>query len=358
MDFPLRTVAGTLVLYLQNNKFHMSKSGSGLWLLALALACPGTALAQTPGTRAAGMGTAFVAVADDASAVYWNPAGVATGPYFGAEADLGELVSHPNQTPAVARTVGTRDTSRLVAMSVPPLGLSYYRLSRVQVGPAVAAVPGREDGRIRARRLTTSHWGATLLQSVGEYVTVATTLKLVRGTVATGSVPSDDWGAAFDAADKVDGVHASKADVDVGVMMAVERVHLGLVARNLRRPEFGDAAAGEPSARLDREVRVGAAYGTGWPGRSHLIVAVDADLTTRSAPDGDRRDLAAGAETWWLDGRLGVRAGVRASAVGDRRAMTSAGVSVGITAGWFVDAQVTGGAGIDRGWGAGARIVF
>jgi long-chain fatty acid transport protein len=31
------------------------------------------------GTRAAGMGGAFVGVADDASAIYWNPAGLAVG---------------------------------------------------------------------------------------------------------------------------------------------------------------------------------------------------------------------------------------------------------------------------------------
>ncbi len=34
------------------------------------------------GVRAEGMGGAFVAVADDASAVYWNPAGIATGSTF------------------------------------------------------------------------------------------------------------------------------------------------------------------------------------------------------------------------------------------------------------------------------------
>ena len=30
------------------------------------------------------MSGAFVAVADDATAVWWNPAGLATGPYFNA----------------------------------------------------------------------------------------------------------------------------------------------------------------------------------------------------------------------------------------------------------------------------------
>ena len=46
---------------------------------------PAAATAQTfetVGTRAAGMGGAFVAVADDASAVYWNPAGLASAAYL------------------------------------------------------------------------------------------------------------------------------------------------------------------------------------------------------------------------------------------------------------------------------------
>ena len=34
------------------------------------------------GTRALGMGGAFVAVADDATAPYWNPAGLGTGATF------------------------------------------------------------------------------------------------------------------------------------------------------------------------------------------------------------------------------------------------------------------------------------
>jgi len=34
---------------------------------------------ESVGTRAQGMGGAFVGVADDASAVYWNPAGLAGG---------------------------------------------------------------------------------------------------------------------------------------------------------------------------------------------------------------------------------------------------------------------------------------
>ena len=49
------------------------------------------AAAQSPvGTRAAGMAGAFVAVADDATAVYWNPAGIATGSFVSAVLDIGQ----------------------------------------------------------------------------------------------------------------------------------------------------------------------------------------------------------------------------------------------------------------------------
>jgi hypothetical protein len=42
---------------------------------------------ESVGTRAMGMGGAFVAVADDATAAYWNPAGLTTGAFFSLLAD-------------------------------------------------------------------------------------------------------------------------------------------------------------------------------------------------------------------------------------------------------------------------------
>ena len=52
----------------------------GVCLAVLVLAAPARAqVFETVGTRALGMGGAFVAVADDVTAVYWNPAGLANG---------------------------------------------------------------------------------------------------------------------------------------------------------------------------------------------------------------------------------------------------------------------------------------
>ena len=51
--------------------------------VACALARPASAqIYETVGIRAQGMAGAFVAVADDSTATWWNPAGLATGAYF------------------------------------------------------------------------------------------------------------------------------------------------------------------------------------------------------------------------------------------------------------------------------------
>ena len=73
---------------------------------------------ESVGQRALGMGGAFVAVANDSSATWWNPAGLATGPFLDV---------------SIGRASGTADT-RLPSsrsgvwsftLATPPLGVSY-----------------------------------------------------------------------------------------------------------------------------------------------------------------------------------------------------------------------------------------
>src|SRR5688572_20259568 len=89
-----------------------------------------------PGARAAGMG-AFVAVADDASAVYWNPAGLASGAYFSLVLDRTEGDSTPD-----GGDRGAKRSSWLLALSAPVVGLSYYRLRSSTFSPVGAGAPG------------------------------------------------------------------------------------------------------------------------------------------------------------------------------------------------------------------------
>ena len=63
------------------------------------------------------MGGAFVAVADDASAVYWNPAGLATGSYFSLLLDWKSAKTAPDDL-----DIGAGSTSAgVIALSMPAL---------------------------------------------------------------------------------------------------------------------------------------------------------------------------------------------------------------------------------------------
>src|SRR5262245_63402112 len=72
--------------------------------------------ADAVGVRAQGMGGAFTALADDATATWWNPAGLAGGSYFNGVLEYGHL-PNPND-----------GTVKGFAIAFPALGLSYYRL--------------------------------------------------------------------------------------------------------------------------------------------------------------------------------------------------------------------------------------
>src|SRR6476660_6420112 len=91
------------------------------WTLIFLMGWAASAFAQAEGpvgVRAAGMGGAFTAVADDGYAAFWNPAGFATGSFFSLLVDGNAL---------------DRRSGLLVALGTPPLGISYYRTAIAEV---------------------------------------------------------------------------------------------------------------------------------------------------------------------------------------------------------------------------------
>ena len=326
--------------------------------MILALLSSALSEAQTSvGTRATGMAGAFVAVADDATAVYWNPAGIATGSFISLAIDFGRHAAVP-ETPQTA--AGQRDTATMVAISATAVGLAYYRLEKYAAGtaePAVTGLTSREEVRRDVHALTTSTVGVSLLQSLGDHVVVAVTPKFVRGTARRGVSGNVDVDAALDTAKGLTGRASHAVDVDAGAMVTANRFRLGLVARNLATPSF-DVGAGQDAIALDREVRVGAAWGSGWPGLSRVIVSMDGDVTSRTTPAGDRRDVATGVETWWRNQRIGLRSGLRRSMIGEARAAVAAGISAGMTSGMLLEAHVVRGHAAERSWSIGARMTF
>jgi F plasmid transfer operon, TraF, protein len=313
---------------------------------------------ETLGSRASAL-AAFVAVADDASAVAWNPAGLVSGPIFNLQIDLGRSMGQPGDLPA-ANSLAGKVATTLVSLSTTPVGVAYYRLAQTSFEPLDSGVesgPDRNSRRVLVRSLTTSHLGVTVQQSIGDYLTVGTTLKLVRGSVGSAVVRADSWELAFDQAESVDGEGATRGDLDAGAMFAAGRFRAGVVVRNITSPEFAPEGANEV-AKLERHVRAGVAWADRWPGISRTVLSFDADVTRVPHPAGERRDVAAGIERWWRAQRIGTRAGVRASTLGDARAVVSAGGSYGVWSGTYVDAFVTAGTRDDRGWGIAVRLTY
>jgi hypothetical protein len=299
----------------------------------LTLLAAGVANAQGPvGTRASGMAGAFVAVADDASAVYWNPAGVATGALLSAVIDIGGARPSTPQSQVIA---AEEDRTSMVGVSATSIGVAYYRFPTygiASVDPAVTGSQSREEVRTSVHAITTFTAGVSLVQSLTEHIVIGVTPKFMRGEDAS-----------------------SEFDADAGVMLSASRFRLGLIGRNLTTPTFeSDATA----VSLDREVRVGGAWGSGWTGVSRVILSVDADVMTRVTPSGDRRDVAGGAETWWFSQRFGLRAGVRRSTIGDARPAAAAGISAGLRPGMLLEAHLLRGQDDERSWSVGARMTF
>jgi len=298
---------------------------------------------ETVGERAMGMGGAFVAVADDSTATWWNPGALAAGPFVEVAAGWSRSEFPADVAPR------SRVTVAAVSLSTPPVGVSYYRFRITNIQPAgpTETPPGdREDRRVGVVRSVAIHdLGVTLLTSVFTGVHVGTTLKFLRGRVehTTGDAPGQ-----------------GQFDADVGVLAVAGPWRLGGVVKNLRAAQFEDAA-GSDGLRLPRQGRVGVAFdgaarrgsGAAW------MVSADVDVARYAAGTGDRRVIAAGAERWWFGKRIGVRGGARFNQVGQKERSATAGVSAAIRSSLFVEAHAVGGGSDDeRGFGLAARYSF
>jgi hypothetical protein len=301
-----------------------------------------------------GMGGAFVAVASDSTATWWNPAGLATGPVSDvtvarAATDLTEIV------PA------RRDRVSWFAVSATAVGFSYYRLRITDIrrsGPTGQAAVDRQDtgAGLSVRSFSANELGLTVVQSILPGIHAGATLKYVRGTLRSGAgdtalSPSD----LLDSGEELSGGDAENSfDLDAGVIAVAGPVRLGAVMRNVRALKFGEGAF-----TLPRQTRVGAALDLEKAGGPPLMLAVDADVQTYATASGDRRVIAAGAEQWLWARRIGIRGGARFNRVGARERVATAGASIAVRRGMYVEGQLTRGrAAEERGWAVGTRVTF
>jgi hypothetical protein len=304
------------------------------------------------GTRAQGMGGAFVAVADDATATWWNPAGLATGAYFSSVIERGRT-TEPGDAPGGPMW---RGDATAYAVVFPALGLSYYRLRISEIAPPASTGDGAPDRQDQGttgtgvRSWATNQFGVTVGQSLGNHLVIASTVRLVRGglTLSTGVADGDPLDHAAD----LDVPMETEADLDFGTMASFGRTRLGLVIKHAAEPKFGE---GVNLLVLRRQVRAGLAVMA-----SDLVtVAVDADLTRTATAFGDARHLEAGVEALLSRRRIGLRGGVSTNTVGEAGTSASTGVSLAVRSRTYIDAALTVGSDRSReGWNFGLRVTF
>ena len=266
---------------------------ASLLLAALTILPASPLAAQVPvesagGTRALGMGGAFTAVADDATAAWWNPAG---------------LVDSARRCGARRRYRGRRRRRRppldgrgawraqpfSIAVAFPMLGVSFNRLTGQEIrqsstGPAG---PGRQDPAAvpQARSFSLSSVGVSLVQSVGDHLVVGSTIRLLRGGSAVAARRSGATvDEALDAVGALDTTDRTVADVDLAAMAFVGPVRLAVAGRNLGGHRFEAGPDDEDPVPPGAD---GARRGRGRSGCTVGPAGVDAGARCR--PDDDPR---------------------------------------------------------------------
>jgi hypothetical protein len=269
------------------------------------------------------MAGAFTAIADDATATWWNPAGIASGAMLNVSLEYGRIEQPP-------------DTGRGgFAFTIPSFGLSYYRMPVSEIQPTSStanSAAGRQDPGTTTRTVELSQFGATVGQSIGNHFVLASTIKLLHM----------DQGTQF--------------GLDIGAMAVLGVVKFGVTTRNLREPTLGDGA---DAFTLKRQVRAGAAVSTPASPKLAATLAFDADVLEVPSLTGNERRMAGGGEVWFWNHVVGVRGGFSGSTVGDARTSGAFGGSVMLHRGLFVEGQLTRGSDMTRrGWGTAFRVTF
>ena len=243
------------------------------------------------GVRASGMGGAFTAVADDATASWWNPAGMAGGAYFNALIEAGNYRQPDSERTATGDPQNAlRANTRSFAVAFPALGLSYYRLRISQIQPGTStgtAPPVRQEGgvtEVRLRSLVLNQFGASVAQSLGSHLVIGSTFKLVSAGAA--SQFRSAAASSLDAADDIDPPGDFEAGLDIGAMAMFGRARFGVMVRTAKESEFG---SGIEAFKLSRHARVGAAVSSGTRG---VIGTATVALLFRACPQLSQTTLA------------------------------------------------------------------
>lgn len=229
------------------------------------------------------MGGAFTGVADDSTAFYWNPAGIAFGTFLSAGVYYGRDESDRDGRAFEDRAGG--------------LSLRYTFM-----GVALTQFRQSDDDR----ELDTFDVAVSVLQSLPvDNLVVAGNIHYLNGTTSVSGVEtgSGSW------------------DVDLGVMYEPTLdVRIGVMLSHLREARF-DVDDDDDPLTIARHARAGVSFRL----PQSFVVAFDVDLSTQGSTSDTWREVSLGAEKGLFGERAFVRGGVRAelgSALGSRPAFS------------------------------------
>jgi len=299
---------------------------------AIAFAFAGSALSQERflhfGTKAAAMGGAFTAVANDTTAFYWNPAGYAFGPIVHAGVQWGE--SDMNRGDGV--TFGDEAAGFSLGLTFMGVAGTFSKESWSRL----------ESDVLSSRGLETFDLSVSILQSLPiDDLVVAGNVHYLRGEShelfesKVSLSPGEQTPSAIrDRVLRTEGEGTSTASLDLGALYQPrDWLRLGVMWRRLFEPGFR-LPSGEEIV-LPRHGRAGVAF---FLPRATTL-SFDFDLSSQGGADESFREVSLGVDKRLVDDALSLRAGLRAETGSGRGARPAFSAGLGIRV-RFVVAEV------------------
>jgi hypothetical protein len=271
------------------------------------------------GAKAAAMGGAFTAVADDVTAFYWNPAGYAFGPAVHAGVQWGE-----------SEMEREGDATFLDGATGFAIGLTFMGVAGTFSDEASSTVEG---DALSSRGLESFDLSVSILQSLPlDDLVLAGSVHYLRGEAHELTEPLSSLSArdlsASSVRDRVlaaGGLSSSTASLDLGALYQPrDWVRVGLLWRRLFEPAFL-LPSGEELV-LPRHGRAGAAFFLA----HETTVSFDFDISSQGPVEDPFREISLGAEKVFFDDALAIRGGLRAEAGSDEGARLGFSAGVGL----------------------------
>ncbi len=238
------------------------------------------------GARAAGLGNAFTALADDAYSMYYNPAGL-------VQLNRSELTAYYAKLFS-GLTDGSSIDRSFLAYAHPlkkrhaTLGLSYLSLSL-------------------AGLYSETTIGLSYAQAFGERWNLGTTMKFLKKSFGSDEYTQNainvDSGAQLGAADPLfaqNGTSKSGTGFDIGGQYRINKIYgLGIAIMNINSPNM--ALSSSDTDQVSSIYKIGLA-------RHTKVSGIDADISMRKFTSEELR-FNMGGERWFQSG-IGMRAGI------------------------------------------------